>query len=310
MEEQKVNNAVKPAPKTNRRGIANARGTSRLKFSHTHMDTTNGLFMAHLDSVAVTMIKIGEDKTGMPSFNGLEIPRITFTFASNEASANSRKYVTLSFTAVESNANTTIEGKESWKVSSVFDWIKHILDVYMLKGREFTDEEAEMLSLTFEDFDEQGDYVPVEPEVVIAAWTALFENVENMLNRGNNGTPYYKVNGKFIPVWIKLVRYIRNKKKDWQEVNNGELAFPTFVGEGAIEIYRKDAAPELKLNTLKECVLPKNIEKPKQPNFQAPMMGGNIGIMGGATMVNPAAGFSTPSGINDISVEAADDIPF
>ena len=89
-----------------------------------------------------------------------------------------------------------------------------------------------------------------------------------------------------------------------------ELAFPAFVGEGAIEIYRKDAAPELKLNTLKECVLPKNIEKPKQPNFQAPMMGGNMGIMGGATMVNPAAGFGTPSGINDISVEAADDIPF
>ena len=40
------------------------------------------------------------------------------------------------------------------------------------------------------------------------------------------------------------------------------------------------------------------------------MMGGNIGIMGGATMVNPTAGFGTPSAINDISVEAADDVPF
>ena len=292
---------------SSKRGIANARGTSRLKFSHTHMDTTNGLFMAHLDSVVVSMIKIGEDKTGMPSFNGLEIPRITFTFASNEQAVNSRKYVTLSFTAVDSNANTTVEGKESWKVSQVFDWLKHILDIYVLKGRDFTDEEAEMLSLNFEDFNEEGEYVLVELEVVIAAWKTLFENVENILNRGNNGTPYFKVNGNYIPVWIKLVRYIRNRKKDWQEVNNGELAFPTFVGEGCIELYVKNKTPEIKLNTLRECVLPKNIEKPKQPNFQPAMPNGIAPIMGGTMIAPNVGGFDTTS---DIGMAAGDDIPF
>ena len=36
---------------SSKRGIANARGTSRLKFSHTHMDTTNGLFIISIDSI-------------------------------------------------------------------------------------------------------------------------------------------------------------------------------------------------------------------------------------------------------------------
>ena len=164
-----------------------------------------------------------------------------------------------------------------------------------------------MLSLNFEDFNEEGEYVPVEPEVVIAAWKTLFENVENILNRGNNGTPYFKVNGNYIPVWIKLVRYIRNRKKDWQEVNNGELAFPTFVGEGCIELYAKNKTPEIKLNTLRECVLPKNIEKPKQPNFQPAMPNGIAPIMGG-TMIAPNVGGFDPT--SDIGMAAGDDIPF
>ena len=36
--------------------------------------------------------RIGDDKTGMPSFNGLEIPKLTITFASNEEDANKRHY--------------------------------------------------------------------------------------------------------------------------------------------------------------------------------------------------------------------------
>lgn len=66
-----VANAPVETKKVSRRGIGTARGTTRLKFSH-EQAKQNGLFLGHLDSVAVTMIQIGEDKTGMPSFNGLE----------------------------------------------------------------------------------------------------------------------------------------------------------------------------------------------------------------------------------------------
>ena len=93
-----ANEATKEVKKV-RRGIAAARGTTRLKFSH-EQAKLNGLFIAHLDSVATSMIQIGEDKTGMPSFNGLEIPKLVFTFASNEAEVAKRHYVTLQFTAV------------------------------------------------------------------------------------------------------------------------------------------------------------------------------------------------------------------
>ena len=127
-----VANAPVETKKVSRRGIGTARGTTRLKFSH-EQAKQNGLFLGHLDSVAVTMIQIGEDKTGMPSFNGLEIPKLTVTFASNEEEVNKRHYQNLTFTAVESNANTIPGGKEEWKVNTVFDWFKHILNVYVLK---------------------------------------------------------------------------------------------------------------------------------------------------------------------------------
>ena len=87
MQNEKVNQGAEvaqEAPKVNRRGLGSARGTQRMKFSHEHA-MPNGLFMAHLDSVAVSSILIGEDKTGLPSFNGMQIPRIALTFASNEA---------------------------------------------------------------------------------------------------------------------------------------------------------------------------------------------------------------------------------
>lgn len=302
-----ANEATKEVKKV-RRGIAAARGTTRLKFSH-EQAKLNGLFIAHLDSVATSMIQIGEDKTGMPSFNGLEIPKLVFTFASNEAEVAKRHYVTLQFTAVESNANTIPGGKEDWKVNTVFDWLKHILNVYVLKGRELTDEEADALSLPFEDFDEQGEYVPVEPETVIAGWKTIFENFENIVNRGHDGQSYYKTkDGKDIPVWIKLLRYNKTKK-GWNPVNNGDLSFPSFVGEGCIEIYKQNTAPSIRIDSVKESIIPMNIEKAKAPNM--PAMGNGVAgasSMGGGVPVDPMAGMNN---LNNIAMEAsADDMPF
>lgn len=294
--------------KVSRRGVAAARGTTRLKFSH-ELAKPNGLFIAHLESVAVSMIQIGEDKTGMPSFNGLEIPKIVFTFASNEPEQAKRHYVTLQFNAVESNANTIPGGEDEWKVNNVFDWFKHILNVYVLKGRDLTEDEAAALALPYEDFDEQGEYVPVEPETVIAGWKGLFENMENILNRGNDGQPYYKAKGgKDIPVWLKLLRYIKTGKKGWIPVNGGELSFPAIVGEGCIELYTPNTIPAIRVNSVKEAIIPMNIEKPKAPNMPTPGMGGVGGTaMGGVPVVDPMVGVGNFGGI---SAEAADDVPF
>ena len=291
--------------KVNRRGIGSARGTTRLKFNN-EQAKANGLFHAHLDSVAVSMIQIGEDKSGMPSFNGLEIPKIVFTFASNEEDVNKRHYVTLQFTAVESTTNTIPGGSEEWKVNSVFDWFKHILNIYVLKGRELTDEEAEALSLSFEDFDEQGEYVPVEPETVIAGWKTLFENMENIMNRGRDGQPYYKnKDNKNITVWIKLLRFIKSKKKSWQPINNGDLSFPSFVGEGCIEIYKPNTPASIRIDVVRETIVPMQInDKPKTPNMPTPNMG-----MGGVPVTDVPV-INSMGGYDNIGVAAAEDSPF
>lgn len=303
-----VQEETQQVKKVNRRGVAAARGTTRLKFSH-EQAKQNGLFIGHLESVVVSMIQIGEDKTGMPSFNGLEIPKIVFTFASNEPEVAKRHYIPLSFTAVESNANTIPGGKDEWKVNTVFDWFKHILNVYVLKGRELTEDEANALTLSFEDFDEQGEYVPVEPEDVIAGWKTLFENMENIVNRGREGQPYYKAkDGKDIPVWIKLLRYIKTGKKGWQPVNNGDLAFPSFVGEGCIELYKQNTPPSIRIDSVKEAIIPMNVEKAKAPNMPAPGMGGVAApTMGNIPVVDPMVGAGN---FNGIATEAADDMPF
>lgn len=288
--------------KVSRRGLASARGTSRLKFSN-EQAKPNGLFLGHLEEVKYSVITIGEDKTGMPSFNGFEIPKLTLTFASNEEDVNKRHYVYKTFTAVESNVNTIPGGKEEWKVNSVFDWLKHILNVYYLKGRKLTDEEAAALSLNFEDFDEQGEYVSVDTEVVINAWKVLFENFEQLMNRGKDDKPvYYDKNNKPINIWIKLLRYIKSRKS-WTPVNNGDLSLPQFVGEGCIEIYQQNTPPSIKIDFVKESILIINVEKPKTPNM--PAVGGMAPMMGGVTIDQTM----NPMGV-DISSQTLEDMPF
>lgn len=289
-----------------RRGVGAARGTTRLKFSH-EQARQNGLFIGHLDSVEVKMIQIGEDTTGIPSFNGLEIPKLVLTFASNEDDVTKRHYIVQQFTAVESNANNIPGGKDEWKVNSVFDWMKHILNVYVLKGRELTDEEASILSLAYEDFDETGEYVPIEPEEVIASWKSLFENFENILNRGRDGQPYYKdKNGKYISIWMKLVRYIKSPKKGWQSVDKrGELVFPSFVGEGCLEVFKQNTPPSIRLNSINEAIIPMNIDnKPKTPNMGNNVMSA-IPNMGAVPIMDNMMGAD-----NNINIEAAEDMPF
>lgn len=293
---------IEGVKKVSRRGLGSARGTARLKFGNDQAKP-NGLFLGHLEEVKYSTITIGEDKTGMPSFNGFEIPKLTLTFASNEEDPNKRHYVSKTFTAVESNVNTIPGGKEEWKVNSVFDWLKHVLNVYYLKGRELTDGEAIALSLTFEDFDEQGEYVSVDTEIVINAWKVLFENFENIMNRGKDGKPvYHDKNNKFIPVWLKLLRYVKSRKS-WTPINNGDLSLPQFVGEGCIEIYQQNAIPSIKIDLVKETILIMNVEKPKTPNM--PAVGGMAPMMGGVAIdqtMNPMG--------TDISSQTIDDMPF
>ena len=268
------------AKKVKRRGISNETvSTSRLKFSHTDAKP-NGLFVAHLDDIQLTEVDMKDD-SAMVSFRGTKVSRLVITFASNEDDVNKRKYTYLNFMPVESNINTIPGGKEDWKVNRIFAYLKHILDVYVLHGREMSPDMENALTLDYDDTDEQGEYVSVPVEVVAEAWNKLFTNFVNIMNTAKDGKPAYKTaDNKFIPVWIKLIRYTKTGK-GWSPIANGQLSFPTYVGEGVIEIFQSKALPVIKVDPVREAIKPMNVEPAKKaPNVAMPGFGGGIAVPG------------------------------
>lgn len=287
-----------------KRGIGNATGVQRLTFDNRDAQP-NGLFLGHIESIEVKEVDFSSEKTGIPSFAGCKVPVLNVNFASNEADASRRKYARLRLMAVESNSLTIDGGKEAWKVEAVFNWLKHLLDVFYLKGRELTDSEADMLSLTYDDTDDDGNYVNVAPETVLAGWKAVFDNFASIMNTANNDSPVFTNNGKAVIIWMKLVRYTKNGNKGWQEVNRGALAFPTFVGQGCIELYKQNVIPVIKLDVTRERIIPMEIKKdtPKTPNINMPSMpviGGGVNIdMGSEMSVGIDTNFNTGMGFDD-----------
>lgn len=290
-----------------RRGVSNkTQAVAQLKF-HEKDAAQNGLFVGHLEEVRVDWSNNADAK----SFTGMSIPRLTFHFASNHANASEKRHVYQTLFPVESNVNTIPGGSEDWRVNNVFNWIKHILDVFYLKGREMTEAEEDALSLTFEDFDENGEYVSVEVEDVIAGYRAIFENAAAMLNGsfeladGETAKPVYKTSdGKFIPCWLKLLRH-KKRKGDWINVGaNGDLAFDSFIGNGVVELLKKDCPPTvLRLDLAKESITPK--ETKKTPTIGAPGMGAPA--MGGVMAGAPTMGMPVDNGAFQA---AGEEMPF
>lgn len=296
--------SAQPTVKKNRRGISNkTKAVAQLRF-HEKDAAQNCLFVGHLDNVSVEWSTNAEGK----QFTGLKVPRLHFDFASNHASATEQRHVHYNVNPVESNVNTIPNGTEEWKVTNVFNWIKHVLDVLYLKGRELTEVEEEALTLPFEDFDDNGEYVTVDPEDVIAGYAVIFQNAAAMLNgsfnlkEGETAKPVYKTeNGKFIPLWIKLLRH-KKVRGEWKNVaQNGELGFDNFIGNGVIEIMKRDTPPAvLRVDLAKESITPK--ETNKQPSIGVPGINPAIG----GVMVNDAPmgmGFSNNSAFEDASAE-------
>lgn len=318
MSEKKVTKAEAGQPaevanKKKRRGISNeTRATSRLKFDDVRdANKANGLFQGHLESVEVKDITIGEETTGMPSFNGMTVPKLILTFASNHPAVAERRYVSMQFLPAESNVDTIPNGSKAWQVDRIMAYLKHLLDVYLLKGKPMSEEQEDALTLAFEDFDDNGEYVSVDPTEVINGWRVLFENFANIMNTGKDGKPIYvTADGKIIPIWMKLLRFTKNKGQ-WKPVEGGnragDLVFPGFVGEGVIELFVTNKAPILKVDATKEKIAVMDIAKtPTNPAVPG---------MPGAPMGGVPAGFGDGMGADNGSPipafpGAGEDLPF
>ena len=300
--------SAQPTVKKARRGVSNqTKAVAQLRFHEKDASTQNGLFIGHLENVSVDWSVNSEGK----QFTGEKVPRVTLHFASNHTNASEQRHVYYTLNCVESNVNTIPDGSEDWKVNNIFNWMKHILDVYYLKGREMTEDEEAALSLPFEDFDEEGNYVVVDTAEVINGYAFIFNNFAAMMNgsfnleNGETPKPCYKTaDGKFIPAWLKLLRH-KKVKGEWKNVaQNGELGFDSFIGNGVVELIRKDMPPAvLRVDLAKESITPK--ETKKAPTIGAP--GNGIANMGG---VMPGSPMNMGNTDNGAYADAAGDMPF
>ena len=186
-----------------------------------------------------------------------------------------------------------------------------------------TIEEEDALTLDFVDFteDENGnvEYEAVDAQAVLDGYRKMFDNAAAMLNGQFNladgavAKPCFKdANGKFINCWIKLLRAIRNRKGSWVDVDKSkDLSFPSFVGNGFVEIVKmKDnqILPPviLTVDKVKESITPKDTE-PKAPTIGAP---GIPGMPGGDAIVPPTAGNDMMAGVGSFDPTSQTDMPF
>lgn len=313
MAEEKINGATAEAPvKKNRRGVTNeTRGVSQLKFHEkdaVQQGAAAGLFIGHLEEVTMNWAVAGEGT----SFAGLKMPYITFHFASNHANANEQRHLYHKLFPIESNVATIPGGSDEWRVNNMFNWFKHMLDVFYLRGRQLTEAEEDALTLPFCDYDDNGEYVMIEPQTVLDGYGVLFNNIISILNGTFNladgDTPkccYKDANGKPITIWMKLLRH-RKAKKGWVNVGqNGELDFDSFIGAGVIEIFKgQGTLPAiLRIDTARESITPK--ETRREPNLPGQMPGG----MGGA-IIPGAMPTGMPMDNAAFAAAGADDMPF
>ena len=310
MADEIKNGATAETPlKRNRRGISNeTKAVSQLKF-HEKDAASNGLFIGHLEEVTINY-SVAKEGT---SFAGLKMPYLTFHFASQHANINEQRHVYNTMFPVESNIATIPGGDAEWRVNAVMNWIKHILDTFYLRGRLLTDEEVDALTLPFEDYDENGEYIAIDPQVVLDGYATIFANTVAMLNgtfnlkEGETAKCCYKdANGKPIAIWMKLLRH-RKAKKGWVNVTpNGELGFDTFIGAGAIELFKGNGTfpAVLRLDMSKESITPKETKKD-------PTIGGQTvpGMMGGAVMPG-AMPTGMPMDNSAFAAAGAEDMPF
>lgn len=316
------------APKKRKRGITNeTRSVSRLKF-HERDCAANGLFLTNFRSIEVGWATIGQETQGLPSYNGEAVPRLSITVVSaKENDDNSKRWYNHSFLLPESTPATIPGGVDEWKVTSIFSFMKHVLEVLVLKGKLMTEEMEDMLTLPFEDYeeDELGNctYKEIPVSEVIQGWRVVFENFVKICNTAADGKPaFLKADGKPKVYWTKMIRCQKRKNKstkalEWYNINNGELAIPSFVGEGVFEEYKQGVEPNIKLDTSKESITPKEISKAKAPNFAAPglpgapMMGGAPGMpmMGGSEDMG-MGGFNPAFDAANAAKSAGSDLPF
>lgn len=226
------------------------RSTSLKKF-RPKVDVNNGLCVGALTDVNVSDVEIQTDSK-FEYFRGHTVPRLNFVFESREDPKGVKPATYIqSFLPIEHSPETVDGGDKEWKWDQLASMVKHIYLVFADR-ESLTKEEIDKLSVEFEDVDENGNFLEVEPDVVIDAYRKFFHNIESLFKNGDK--PIYKdASGKDVILWMKLIISFKGRN-----VNNGDPGFPNFPGEGVIEKKIKGVNPDLQINIAKgESITPK-----------------------------------------------------
>ena len=81
----------------------------------------------------------------------------------------------------------------------------------------------------------------------VEQFTKFFQAIADAFNEGKGGKPIFvDAEGKTLPLWMKLIAEYKEGK--W-------LQFPTFVGEGFIELYKPGVPPTIEVKPGESVVL-------------------------------------------------------
>lgn len=211
------------------------------------LKSLNGLCIGTLESVVLTETEVGTvKKDGTPStweYAGTKLPYLVFNFKSYRVPGNQETDVDRIFTFSEKvigsikNDGSPMEDKSlKGLYESMWFRIKHLLDIYTKESRvdiSANENLKKALAIISTETVIKGN----NKQVRIDAFKNLFQVVATIFNTGKDGSPIY-MRAANVPMvtFIKLLPDYYSHKF---------FTFPTFVGDGFIEIARTNSKGEL-----------------------------------------------------------------
>ena len=254
------------------------RGASMLKFKPS-MEVNDGLCIGYLKEITIGKAEYKDSQKGdYAEFAGKAVPTLNFVFEGMpEGKGHNAPIYVHSFKPMP-----IVPGKYSWFYDSIFQTLKHFIDVYTMDN--FLDAYEDLLCL------EVDPETPMEFDELVAAYKEFFAGVVKVFNGDGAELPCIYRNGKGegILAWMKLLLYYNGK-----EVNNGSYGFSGYPGEGLIELYTPEVKPSLRIMIEKgESIIPKaktsNAPVAPAPTSAGVPMPGAPAASGGNTSAMPA----------------------
>ncbi|HOO67807.1 MAG TPA: hypothetical protein PLC53_00345 [Bacilli bacterium] len=242
--------------------------TSKLKFQPE--EKYGNLCRGYLTGVEVIENEIGKinakGEVSTSEFAGLTIPKLIFHFEQHKNSnLDKPRYYDHKETIIpnlqsEANGGGNIEVKVLDALyGQQWDRIKHIHDCFAsLSNYKALDKDVETAGKKlFAGYAASNKTA----ESTVKLYTAYFNAIAKAFNEGKDNKAIYTIDDKPALCWIKLISAYKTHNR---------LCFPTFVGTGFIELYRKDVKASISFSASESVIIggskPNNISVPTLGN--------------------------------------------